>query len=252
MEPMDRQRSILELARSEGKVFVTDLAARLGVSVETVRRDLSVLEANGFVRRSYGQAYPVETAGYESSLPTREVAHSGEKERIAAEAVRHVGDAETIFIDEGYTPQLIARALPERRLRVVTASLPIASLLGARDAVTVYVLGGRLRGNTLGTVDYWATEMLSQFVIDLAFVGANAISREHGLTTPDPAVAEVKATAVRVSRRRIFTGVSPKFGASSFCRFAEVTDFDAIISDRRLSASEAQRLAALGPVVTRV
>ncbi len=248
----DRQRGVLERARSEGQVSVTELAARLGVSVETVRRDLSALEARGLVRRSYGLAYPVETAAYESDLVRRQTAHTGEKERIAAEAVRHVGDAETIFIDEGYTPQLIARSLPPRRLRVVTSSLPIASICSERDDITVYLLGGRLRGNTLATVDHWATEMLGRFVIDLAYVGANAISREHGLTTPDPAVAEVKATAMRVSKRRIFTGVSPKFAVSSFCRFAEVADLDLIISDRRLSSSEATRLAALGPVVTRV
>lgn len=252
MERADRQHSVLEIARGEGKVSVAQLAGRLGVSIETVRRDLSALEAKGLVRRSYGLAYPVETAAYESSMVTRQTAHTGEKERIAAEAVRHVGDAETIFIDEGYTPQLIAQALPERRFRVVTASLPIASLLAGRDDVTVYLLGGRLRGNTLGIVDHWATQMLSQFVIDLAYIGSNAISREHGLTTPDPAVAEVKATAIRVSRRRIFTGVSRKFAVSSFCRFAEVTDFDVIISDRKLSSTEARRLAALGPVVTRV
>lgn len=252
MEPAERQRHVLDLARSEGRVSVAELANRLGVSVETARRDLSVLEAKGRVRRSYGFAYPVETAAYESSMLTRQNAHTVEKERIAAEAVRHVGDAETIFIDEGYTPQLIARALPERRLRVVTASLPLASLLAEREGITVYLLGGRVRGNTLGIVDHWASEMLSQFVIDLAYIGANAISREHGLTTPDPSVAEIKATAMRVSRRRIFIGVSQKFAVTSFCRFAEVRDFDLIISDRRLSASEAGRLSALGPAVTRV
>ena len=248
----DRQRSVLETARVEGKVSVSELSTRLCVSVETIRRDLTALEDKGLVRRSYGVAYPVETAAYEPNLVLRQTAHSGEKERIAAEAVSHVGDAETLFIDEGYTPQLIARALPERQFTVVTASLPIASILAERPDVTVYLLGGRLRGNTLGTVDHWATRMLSQFVIDLAYVGANAISRERGLTTPDPAVAEVKATAMRVSRRRIFTGVSQKFAVSSFCRFAEVTDFDVIISDRRLSSTEATRLSALGPDVVRV
>ena len=248
----DRQRTLLKVARSEGRVSVTELADRFSVSAETMRRDLSALEARGLVRRSYGLAYPVETAAYESDLVLREVAHAGEKERIAAEAVRHVGDAETVFIDEGYTPQLIARLLPDSRLHIVTPSVPIASALAGRMDYTVYLLGGRLRGTTLGTVDHWATEMLSRFVIDLAYIGANAISRDYGLTTPDPAVAEVKATAVRVSRRRIFTGVSQKFAVSSFCRFAEVTDFDVVISDRRLSSSEALRISALGPAVMRV
>lgn len=248
----DRQRRLLELARARGSVAVADLVTELGVSVETVRRDLTTLESHGLVRRVHGQAYPVETAAYESDLGTRQISHIEEKRRIAAEAVRHLEDAETLFIDEGFTPQVIARSLPERRMRVVTASLPIASMLAERDLVSVYVLGGRVRGNTLGTVDHWAVDMLSGFVIDVAFIGANAISRERGLTTPDPAVAEVKKTAIRVSRRRVFTGVSSRFAVSSFCRFADVADLDVIVTDRKLSASEAERYGSLGPAVVRV
>jgi DeoR/GlpR family transcriptional regulator of sugar metabolism len=253
VEPKERQRSMLDLARAHGQVSVAELADTLAVSVETVRRDLTSLEEHGLIRRSYGLAYPVETAAYESDLTRRQDEHAEEKLRIAGEAVRHLEDAETIFIDEGFTPQVLASQLPERRpLRVVTASLPIASMLAERDDITVYLLGGRVRGHTLGTVDHWVTDMLNGFVIDLAFIGANAISRQHGLTTPDPAVAEVKATAMRVSRRKIFLGVSQKFAVSSFCRFAEISDLDMIISDRRLSFGEAQKIAAMGPVVTRV
>lgn len=252
MDPKQRRRQILELARTRGSIAVSDLVEKMGVSVETVRRDLGILEVHGLVWRGYGRAYPVETAAYESDLMTREVSQVEEKRRIAVEAVSHLEDAETIFIDEGFTPQIIARGLPNRRMRVVTASLPIASMLADREAFSVYLLGGRVRGNTLGTVDHWAVEMLGNFVIDVAFIGANAISRERGLTTPDPAVAEVKKTAVRVSRRRVFSGVSSKFAVSSFCRFAEVADLDVIISDRKLSPSEADRYASLGPAVVRV
>src|SRR5579859_1185407 len=103
---------MLDLARSQGSVEVNDLAIRFAVSMETIRRDLNLLEAHGLIRRSYGHAYPVETAAFETDLGSREVAHLEEKRRIAEEAVRHVDDAETVYIDEGFTPQLIARNLP--------------------------------------------------------------------------------------------------------------------------------------------
>lgn len=223
------------------------------MSVETVRRDLKVLEAHGLVRREYGVAYPVESAGFESDLASRESEWLPEKRRIAAEAVLQIDDAETIFIDEGYLPQLVARQLPtETALTVVTASLPVASMLAVRPSCSVVVLGGRVRGRTLATVDHWATSMLSDFVIDLAFMGANGISRTHGLTTPDPAVAAVKSAAVAASRRRIFIGAHLKFSAVSFARFAEVSDFESLITDTRLSLSEAHRYTQLGPTVIRV
>src|SRR5207248_3908335 len=103
-----------------------------------------------------------------------------------------------------------------RPLTLATASRPTAAVLAAAGSATVLLLGGRVRGRTLATVDHWTTQMLSGFVLDLAFIGANGISRERGLTTPDPAVAEVKAQVVRAARRLVFCGVHTKFGVSTF------------------------------------
>jgi len=253
MSAEERQREIVGAARRSGSVDVAELAAVLGVAKETVRRDLRVLESHGLLRRTHGGAYPVESAGFETTLAFRTTMHVPEKRRIAAAAVEHLGEAETVFVDEGFTPQLIAEALPrDRPLTVVTASLAAAGALAAADEITVLLLGGRVRGGTLATVDHWTTKMLAGFVIDLAFIGANGISREHGLTTPDPAVSEVKAQAIRASRRRIFAGMHTKFGAVSFCRFAEVGDFETIITSTGVPASEAHRYSLRGPQVIRV
>ncbi|MFD0784685.1 DeoR/GlpR family DNA-binding transcription regulator [Micromonospora azadirachtae] len=253
MNSMERRQRILALARDQGAVDVQKLAADLAVSPETVRRDLHRLEQQGLVRRTHGGAYPVETARFETTLDTRTTRLVTEKRRIATAAAQLLGDAESVFIDEGYTPRLIAEALPaERALTVVTASLDTAAILAESPATTVLLLGGRVRGRTRATVDHWAVDMLAGFVIDLAFVGANGISREHGLTTPDPAVAAVKAQVISVSRRVVFAGVHTKFGASSFCRFADVADVDAVVTDVGLPASEAHRYSLLGPVVQRV
>jgi DeoR/GlpR family transcriptional regulator of sugar metabolism len=231
-------------------VDVGELAAGFEVSKETVRRDLNLLERQGLVRRTHGGAHPVESAGFETTLAFRTTMHVPEKSRIAAAAAELLGDAETVFIDEGYTPQLIATALPrDRPLTVVTSSLATAGNLTSAENITVLLLGGRVRGATLATVDHWATRMLSGFVIDLAYVGANGISREYGLTTPDPAVGALKAEVMRVAERRVFSGVHTKFGAVSFCRFAQVTDFEAIVTDTGLHSSEARRYALLGPQV---
>ncbi|MBC9726915.1 DeoR/GlpR family DNA-binding transcription regulator [Streptomyces sp. TRM68367] len=249
----ERQREIVQLARATGAVDVTALAARLGVAKETVRRDLRALEDHGLVRRTHGGAYPVESAAFETTLAFRATSHVPEKRRIAAAAAELLGDAETVFVDEGFTPQLIAEALPrDRTLTVVTASLPVAGALAEAEHTTVLLLGGRVRPGTLATVDHWTTKMLAGFVIDLAYVGANGISREHGLTTPDPAVSEVKTQAVRAARRAVFTGAHNKFGAVSFCRFAEVGALETIVTSTLLPAAEAHRYSLLGPQVIRV
>ena len=253
MDTEERRRRILDTARQDGSVDVGRLAVAYKVAKETVRRDLNVLEEHGLVRRTHGGAYPVESAAYETTLAVRTTRHVPEKSRIAKAAADLLGDAETVFVDEGYTPQLVAEALPrDRPLTVVTASLAVAGTLADASKTTVLLLGGRVRGGTMATVDHWATRMLAGFVIDLAYVGANGISRNHGLTTPDPAVSAVKSQAMLAARRRIFTGVHTKFGAVSFCRFAAVADFEAIVTDLGLPSAEAQRYSAMGPQVIRV
>ena len=158
-----------------------------------------------------------------------------------------------MFVDEGFTPQLVAESLPVGRgLTVITASVrPLAAAIGARTDLTVILLGGRVRPNTLANVGSATTGMLGRYVIDLAFLGANGISLTHGLTTPDPAVADVKAQAIRSSRRRVLVGVNSKFGISSFCRFGDLKDIETIVTDDGLSVSEARRYAKRGPHVIR-
>ncbi|MGW0470707.1 DeoR/GlpR family DNA-binding transcription regulator [Streptomyces coeruleorubidus] len=252
MDAEERRRGILESARRSGSVDVGKLAADLGVSKETVRRDLNRLEGHGLVRRTHGGAHAVESAGFETTLAFRTTMHVPEKSRIAAAAAELLGDAETVFVDEGYTPQLIAAALPrDRPLTVVTSSLATAGDLASAEHITVLLLGGRVRGGTPATVAPWVVRMLSCFVIDLAYVGANGISREFGLTTPEPAVGAVKTQVMRAARRRVFSGVHTKFGAASFCRFADVAEFEAIVTDAGLPAAEAQRYSLLGPEVIR-
>ena len=109
-----------------------------------------------------------------------------------------------------------------------------------------------MRGRTSATVDHWALRMLGEMWIDVAFLGANGISRDRGVTTPDPAVAAMKQEAVRRSRRRILIADHTKFGMISLCRFAELGDFGTIVTDTGLSAREASRYEALGPRVIRV
>ncbi|MCP3804471.1 DeoR/GlpR family DNA-binding transcription regulator [Allokutzneria sp. A3M-2-11 16] len=252
MHAEDRQRWIVARARARGRLDVSSIAGELQVAPETVRRDLSVLEKLGLIRRVHGGAYPVERAGFEITLTTRVHSRLAEKRRIGAAALARLGDVESVYVDEGSTCQVLAETFPESsRLTVITSALTTASTIDANSDATVLVLGGRLRGKTQATVDHWAVRMLRDMVVDVALIGANGVSRERGLTTPDPAVAAVKTQAMESARRRVLVADHSKFGVDSFCRFADVRDFDLIITDSGLSAAEAHRYHLLGPEVVR-
>ncbi len=248
-----RFREIVAYTRGHGRVEVSDLAAELGVAHETVRRDLTVLEQQGLVRRTHGAAYPVENAGFETTMDYRSSHLVPEKRRIAAATIELIGAATTIYLDEGFTPHLIAKQLngTDRALTVVTPSIAVATALALNNQMTVIMLGGDVRRRTLGTVGHWVTDMISTLLIDVAILGANGISPERGLTTPLPAVSDVKAKVLSHSRRKIFIGVHTKFGQDSFSKFADVSDFQALVTDRGLTSHQAGRYAELGPRVVR-
>jgi DeoR/GlpR family transcriptional regulator of sugar metabolism len=245
---------MLEHIRRIGRVGVSELAERLQISVETVRRDLKVLDDHGLVSRTHGGAFPTDGARYETSLGLRAGLRVPDKRRIAGAAIQHLGSAQTIFVDEGFTPQLVAKGLTalNRPLTVITPSLGAATILATAEHSTVIQLGGRVREQTRGTVDHWAIDMLSSMVIDLAILGTNGICLQRGLTTPEPAVQALKQRVVQVSARRLLVGISAKFGVTSFCRFADIADCEKIITDNKLTAYEAQRFSELGPEVIRV
>ena len=191
-----RREAIVKAARQEGALVAADLAERFVVSPETIRRDLRHLEQTGQIVRSYGTLRAVESGLFETGHQHRSTENREEKERIAAAAAQQIGDADTIFLDEGFLPSRIALILPNTRpLTVVTTSLHIAGALSGTPQHTTIMVGGRVRARTRGVVDMWAVQMLQSMQLDLAFIGATGITEQGHLTTPDPAVAQVKEAA---------------------------------------------------------
>lgn len=242
----ERQQAILERARGDGRVDVAALAADFGVTYETVRRDLTVLERHGVLRRVHGGAIPVERIGFEPELHLRDSVLTEEKERIAKAALAELPEEGAVLLDAGSTTGRLAAQLPtDRELTVVTNSLPIAATLSSRANITLLVIGGRLRSRTKATVDAWALQVLEQTYVDVAFMATNGISVERGLTTPDTSEAEVKRRMVRAARRAVLLADHTKVGNDHFARFAGVDDIDCFITDTGLAGGLADELRAL-------
>ncbi|MFI7588725.1 DeoR/GlpR family DNA-binding transcription regulator [Spongisporangium articulatum] len=244
---IERRRWLVDQARSAGRIEVSEVARELTVAKETVRRDLSALEAEGLLRRVHGGAVPIERAGFEGALTLRSGDRQAEKSRIARAALGLLGSAEIIYIDEGSTTQEFAEQLhPHRELTVVTNALPIALMMAQRQHVNVIMVGGRIRTATLSTTDSWAGRMLEDFVFDICFLGANGITAERGLSCPHPGVGALKARAVAASRRRVLLTDSAKFGVDSSYRFARVRDLHVVVTDRGADETSLARVRSLG------
>ena len=223
------------MARADGRVDVATLADTLHVTAETIRRDLTTLERAGVLRRVHGGAIPVERIGFEPALATRDSVLIEEKERIAKAALAEVPDEGAIILDAGTTTARLAQALPVvLELTVVVNSPVIATMLGTRPNLNVLLLGGRLRGRTLATVDDWALRPLADMYVDVAFLGTNGLSVERGLTTPDPAEAAVKRAMIGSARRAVVLADHTKIGNDYLARFGTLADIDLLITDAGL------------------
>ncbi|MBC7290847.1 MAG: DeoR/GlpR transcriptional regulator [Actinotalea sp.] len=252
MYATERQQQILELARRDGRVEVKDLAESFDVTTETVRRDLTVLERRGLVRRTHGGAIPVERLGFEPAVADREGRMAGQKERIAKAALDEIPDGGAVLLDAGTTTVRLAELLPnDRELTVVTHALPVATVLAARPNVTLHLLGGTVRGRTLAAVGAWTEHALRDIYADVAFVGTNGLTVEHGLTTPDLGEAAVKRAIVHAARRVVVLADHTKFGRSDLAHVAPLSAVDTVITDTDLEPELADEVEAAGPQVVR-
>ncbi|MGF1645869.1 MAG: DeoR/GlpR family DNA-binding transcription regulator [Kineosporiaceae bacterium] len=248
----ERQERIVDVAMAEERVDVGELATRFRVTTETIRRDLATLQERRLLRRVHGGAVPWQRWRYEPSLTVRGSQHPDEKYRIAERALDEVADEESIIIDSGSTAAQLAGLLPrDRRLTVVTNSVPVVQVLATNEAVDVILLGGALKKATLALVDPTGVAELSTMSVDLAVLGSDGVSSTRGFTTPHRDEVEIKRAMLAAARRAIVLVDHSKFGSDYLHRIATVDEVDAVVTDSLAPEDEVAALRALGPMVIR-
>jgi DeoR family transcriptional regulator, fructose operon transcriptional repressor len=248
----ERRAAIVVEARERGRVEVAGLAEALDVTPETVRRDLTALERSGVLRRVHGGAILADGGGFEPALAVRESVHTDEKARIAQAALAWLPEEGAIALDGGSTTHRFAEILPyDRALTVVTNNLAIALPLADRQDLTVHIVGGRLRGRTLTTVDEVALDYLRSIHLDVVFLGTNGFSTRRGMTTPDSSEAAVKRAFIASARQRILLTDHTKFGLEHFAHVGDLADVEVLITDTGLPDAAVSEIEAAGPQVVR-
>lgn len=245
----ERQQAAAQLVMARGRVSVAELAEEFAVTTETVRRDLSVLERLRLVRRVHGGAVPATSlSAMESGLDERDLAQAQEKERIAVAALRFLpGDGGTVAVDAGSTTARLVDFLPaDARFTAFTHGVPIASRLAAHPSVDVHLLPGRVRAKTQAAVGALTTQALQRVRVDVAFLGTNGISVDHGFSTPDPEEAAVKRALVAAARTVVVLADSTKFGRDTTVSFAALDDVDVVVTDAESRTVRLETLAKHG------
>ncbi len=249
MYAVERQQAIAELVAERGRLSVNELADEYGVTTETVRRDLDVLERAALLRRVHGGAVRVESVtALELALADRTRENANEKDLIAKAALAYLPKANgALILDAGSTTSRMATMLPtDRTLTLLTNSVPIAARVAGSATIALHLLPGRVRPTTQAAVGDELIAALSVVRADVAFMGTNGISRGHAFSTPDPHEAAAKRAMIASANRVVVLADSSKFGAEATIRFAEHADVDVVITDSAAPAREVDSLRELG------
>jgi len=237
----ERQQAIADLVAQRGRLSVNALAAEYAVTTETVRRDLSVLERAGIMRRVHGGAVPAAAlTALEAKVGDRDLAHADEKDRIAKRAVDLLpASGGSVILDAGTTTARLAMMVPrDLQLTVITNAVPIAARLAGSPSIRLHLLPGRVRPTTHAAVGEDTVEALGRLKADVAFVGTNGLSAAHGLSTPDHAEAAAKRALIAAAHQVVVLVDSSKIGQEHTVRFAELSEIDVVITDGGITPSD--------------
>lgn len=210
------QRKALLLARlaADGRLVAATLATELGLSEDTVRRDLRELAAEGRLVRVHGGALPASPTHV--PLATRRGMATEEKARLGRAAVALLQPGQVVILDGGTTHLALIAALPaDLPLTIVTHSPTIATALEPLPAIEVLLIGGRLFRHSMVAVGAAAAAGFARVRADLCFLGVTGVSPETGLTTGDAEEAEVKRVMMAQAGETVVLATSDKIGTSS-------------------------------------
>lgn len=244
-----RQTEILDIARSDGRVVVETLADRFGVTLQTIRRDLTDLAEAGLLDRVHGGAVMrtgVTNIGYEERRRMNDVA----KQAIARACAQAIPDNASMILNLGTTTEAVARELLNHRfITVVTNNMNVANTLVANDSCEIMVAGGGLRRSDGGLVGDLTTQFIEQFKVDYAIIGASALDPDGDLLDFDLAEVRVSKAIIRQSRKVFVVADASKLTRSAPARLASLAEVDALFIDQPLPDDLARKCAEWGTAV---
>lgn len=228
-----RQQAILDALRDcGGTIRTARLADRLGVSEETVRRNVKRLAEAGLVRRMHGGVH-LPDHGEEPNFRQRMERNPELKRRIADAVAALIENGASLFLDIGSTTVFIARALRNHRdLFVVTNSIQVAQLLAMQNGNRVFMAGGELRGHDGGAFGAEALSFVRRFQVDHAIFSAAAVDAISGFMLHDLQEAEFSRAIMSRAARRIVAADSTKFGRRAPIVVGDPAEVNVLVTDR--------------------
>lgn len=250
MAQSHRERAILERLGTTGSARIPDLAAALGVTDETIRRNVRRLQEAGTVTKVHGGVHLTDW-GAEPGFALRYVQNADAKRAIAARVAGLIQNGASVFLDVGSTTTYVAQALRHHRdLQVVTNSLSVATALAGVNGNRLFMAGGELRRHDGGAFGAEALAFVRQFRLSHAILSAAAIDVQGGFLLQDLPEAEFGRAVLAQAAEAIVAADASKFGRSAAIRLAPPQSIHRLVTDAAPPAAIAAMLAGAGVTLT--
>lgn len=231
MLTVQRKQFLIEKLRQEGRLVARDLAQELGLSDDTVRRDLREMARDGLLQRVHGGALPASPAT--GNLAARRTIAPDDKQAIGRAAARLVQPGQVVFVDGGTTAvQLVRQFDPHLRATIVTHSPVIACELLPFDQIEVILLGGRLMRHSMVALGAATVEAIGRLRADLYFMGVCSLHPDVGLSTGDFEEAAIKRALCAAAAETIVLASPEKLATAAPFQVVGLHDIDGIVALR--------------------
>ncbi|NNF77107.1 MAG: DeoR/GlpR transcriptional regulator [Rhizobiales bacterium] len=227
-----RQLQIVETTRTAGTIRIGELARSMGVSLETIRRDIRPLVERGSLIKHHGAVSPPHF-GTEAPFDRRMRENAAEKLAIARHVAGMISDGDSVMLDTGTTTSILARELLSKTgLTIVTNSSDIARTLAIVNGNKVYMAGGELHGDNGAAFGRSAIEFVQNFSVRYAIISIAAVSAETGLMDHQLAEAEFARTVLSCGQKRIVITDHTKFTRTALVKACDFSEVDVLVTDQ--------------------
>ena len=247
MNPNPRQTQLLDEVRRHGTLSVEALAERFGVTLQTVRRDVTLLASAGLLARFHGGVRLPHSTVENIAYRQRQQLNEAAKQRIAQSVASQVPDDCSLFINIGTTTEAIARELLRHQgLRVITNNLNVAAILSDNPACEVIVAGGVVRPRDRGIVGEATVDFIKQFKVDIGLIGISGIEADGTLRDYDYREVNVARAIVGHSREVWVAADHSKFNRPAMVELARLSQVHTLFTDTEPPAPFPHLLAEAG------
>lgn len=243
--PEERRQQIIHILMQEGKVTAANLSERLGVSEDTIRRDLKDLEKAGQLNRVHGGALPKSPSV--APYKQRQEQNTSAKTVIAKAVAKLIQPDQVILIDSGTTALEVARQLPPNlQVSVITTSPPVVMALSEHPYINVIMLGGNLDKTSMTVTGATTQEALSRIRADICILGVCSLHKDIGVTTITYEEAQMKRLMIHNSAKVIAASTAEKLGTASAFVITSIKHISHIVTEASVSNTILEPYQSLG------